>query len=160
VSAWFSDGALARTIRTFEHLIVLALIAMLMVVIALATIELAWILIEDVLTPPIVLLDIGELLEIFGFVLLILIGIELLETIKAYRHTHAIRLDIVLEVALIAIARKIIIIDVGTDGGVSVLGIAALVLALAVADYVARRSRMTARASGGSTAPSGDGATT
>ena len=47
--------------------------------------------------------------EFVGFFLLVLIGIELLETIKAYLLTNVIHVEIVLEVALIAIARKVII---------------------------------------------------
>lgn len=135
----FSE-VLSRTIRWFEHVIVLALVVMIMLVIALSTIDLGWIIIEDIVTPPIVLLGIDELLEIFGFLLLILIGIELLETIKVYLQTYSIRLDIVLEVALIAIARKIIVLDLEQYDGLSVIGIATLVVSLAIANHFARRA--------------------
>ncbi len=57
----------------------MALIMMMIVVIFLTTIELAWIIIQDIITPPIIFLEIDQFLEIFGFFLLILIGIELLE---------------------------------------------------------------------------------
>jgi uncharacterized membrane protein (DUF373 family) len=73
------------------------------------------------------------LLEIFGFFLLVLIGVELLEIIKAYQKDQAVHLGIVLEVALIAIARKVIILNVSKYDGVSVLAVAALIVALSVA---------------------------
>ena len=139
------SDTLSRTIRWFEHAVVLALVAMIMLVIALSLIDLGWLIVEDIITPPIVLVGIDELLEIFGFLLLILIGIELLETIKVYLQTYAIRLDIVLEVALIAIARKIIVIDLADYDGLSVIGIAALVMSLAIANYFARRARVSSR---------------
>ena len=63
----------------FERAVVVSLIGMMVIVVILATIELGWIIVRDIITPPIILLEIEELLEIFGFFLLVLIGIELLE---------------------------------------------------------------------------------
>ena len=56
-------------------------------------------------------LNSGHLLEYFGYVLLVLIGVELLDTIRAYLQEHVVHVEIVLEVALIAVARKIIILE-------------------------------------------------
>jgi uncharacterized membrane protein (DUF373 family) len=125
----------------FERVVIWSLIVLLTIVIALALIDLGWIIAEDIITPPLVLLAIDELLEIFGFLLLILIGLELLETVKAYLHTSKIRVETVIEVALIAIARKIVILE--TEDGLFFVGIAAVILALAVAVYLARVSRRT-----------------
>lgn len=93
------------------------------------------------MTPPILLLEVDELLEIFGFFLLILIGVELLETVKAYLRDNVVHLEIVLEVALIAIARKVIALDLSKYDGVTVLSVAALILALASAFFLERRTR-------------------
>lgn len=87
------------------------------------------------------MLEVDELLELFGFFLLIVIGVELLETIKAYLRDNVIHIEIVLEVALIAIARKVIVLDLSKYDGVSVLAVAALILALAVASMLRRRAR-------------------
>ncbi len=134
-------STLSRLVKKFERYIVLALIGMMMVVIALATLDLAWLIIVDIGTPPILLLEVDELLELFGFFLLIVIGVEVLETIKAYLRDNVIHIEIVLEVALIAIARKIIVLDLDKYDGVSVLAVAALILALAVASMLRRRAR-------------------
>ena len=48
-------------------------------------------------------------------------------------------MEIVLEVALIAIARKVIIIDLEKYGSLTLLGIAALILAVAVAFYAVKK---------------------
>ncbi|MCI0571914.1 MAG: phosphate-starvation-inducible PsiE family protein, partial [Myxococcaceae bacterium] len=85
-----STAWVGRLLGRFEHGVVLVLILLLMGVIALSTLDLAWRLIHDVITPPVLLLDVQELLELFGFFLLILIGLELLETIRAYLNTHVI----------------------------------------------------------------------
>ncbi|NOK33203.1 phosphate-starvation-inducible PsiE family protein [Corallococcus exercitus] len=129
-------------IKKFERAVVVSIIVMMMVVLALSTLELGWIIVKDIITPPILLLEVDELLEIFGFVLLILIGVELLETIKAYLRDNVVHVEIVLEVALIAIARKVIVLDLSKYDGVSVLAVAGLIVALAGALFLrAARSR-------------------
>jgi uncharacterized membrane protein (DUF373 family) len=126
-------------LKKFEHVIVLSLITMMVIVVVLTTAELGWIIIRDIITPPIILLEIDELLEIFGFFLLVLIGIELLETIKAYLMTNVVHVEIVLEVALIAIARKVIILDIGRYESLTLVGVAALISAVALAFLVIKR---------------------
>ncbi|MGD8520507.1 MAG: phosphate-starvation-inducible PsiE family protein, partial [Desulfobacterales bacterium] len=98
-----------------------------------------WIIIKDIITPPIILLEIEELLEIFGFFLLVLIGVELLETIKAYLVEKVVHVEVVIEVALIAIARKVIILDLEKYEDLTLFGIAALILAIAIAIYAIKR---------------------
>jgi uncharacterized membrane protein (DUF373 family) len=129
-------------LKTFEKIIVLSLITMMVLVIALTVIELAWIIIQDLIKPPILLLEINDLLDIFGFFLLILIGVELLETIKAYLSEHVVHVEIVLEVALVAVARKVIILDVKELPSLTLIGIAAVIVALAAAYYLEKRSRL------------------
>ncbi|MGD8904306.1 MAG: phosphate-starvation-inducible PsiE family protein [Anaerolineae bacterium] len=130
-----------RYLKWFERTVVFALIVMMSLVILLSTVELGWIIILDVITPPIILPQISELLEIFGFFLLILIGIELLETLRAYLVEQVVHVEVVLEVALIAIARKVIILEPKEMPGVTVFAIAALILALATGFLLVRRSR-------------------
>ena len=120
-------------LKRFEKVILSALIIMMSAVVFLSTLELGWIIVQDILTPPVVLLEINELLDVFGFFLLVLIGIELLETIKTYLVEHVIHAEIVLEVAMIAIARKVIILDVKELPSATLLGIAAIIITLAVA---------------------------
>jgi len=126
-------------LRKFERAIVHALIVMMILIVLLATIELAWIIIKDVVSPPVILLEIDELTEIFGFFLLVLIGVELLETIKAYLVEKVVHVEVVIEVALIAIARKVIIIDLEKYENLTLFGIAALILAISAAIYAIKR---------------------
>jgi uncharacterized membrane protein (DUF373 family) len=126
-------------LRKFEKVILIALVFMMGVVVFLSTLELGWILIRDIMTPPVILLDIDELLDVFGFFLLVLIGVELLETIKTYFVEHVIHTEVVIEVAMIAIARKVIILDVKELPSSTLLGIAAIIITLAVAYWVVKR---------------------
>jgi len=135
-----------RFLSMFEKYIVGALVVMMALVILISTVELGWIIVKDILAPPMFLLVISDLLEIFGFFMLVLIGIELLESIKAYLKDQVIHIEIVLEVALIAIARKVIILDIEKYDGLTLLGTAGLILAVAVAYYAVKRWLTTERA--------------
>jgi uncharacterized membrane protein (DUF373 family) len=128
-------------LKKFEKAVTVTLVMMMAIVVLLATIELGWIIIKDVITPPVLLLEIEELLDIFGLFLLVLIGVELLETIKAYLKENVVHFEVVLTVAMIAIARKVITLDVKELPGVTLVGIAAIILALAAANYYFRRDK-------------------
>jgi uncharacterized membrane protein (DUF373 family) len=142
------ENIIGKSLKVFERMIVGSLMLMMVVVILLSTIELARILVLDIIAPPSFLLDIDELLDIFGFFMLILIGVELLETIRAYLSEHEVHVDIVLEVALIAVARKVVIIDVKEYSYNTLFAIAAIVLSLAGAYYLQKRARSRHQISG------------
>ena len=126
-----------ENIKKFEKMIIFSLLVMLVLVLFLSTLDLAWIIIKDIITPPVFLLDIDELLEIFGLVMLVLIGIELMQTMaKTYLSQSVDHAQIVMAVAIIAIARKVIILDVKELSGVALLGIAAIILALSIGYYL------------------------
>jgi uncharacterized membrane protein (DUF373 family) len=129
-----------RYLKRIESAIIVVVIGMMTLVLILSTLDLAWMILEDLVTPPLVLLDVSELLEIFGFFLLIVIGIELLETIKTYFEEHVIHAEVVLEVAIIAIVRKVIILDVKELPSLTLIGIAAIIAALAGAYYLLKRT--------------------
>ena len=127
-------------IKCFERYIIMSLVVMMAVVLLLSTLELGWIIIKDVITPPVLFLDIDELLDIFGLFMLVLIGIELLDTIaKSYMSESTDHTQIVMAVAIIAISRKVIILDVKELSGLSLVGIAAIILALSVGYFLIKR---------------------
>ena len=126
--------------RWFEKGITLALIVMMALVLLLSTVDLGWTILKDILSPPTILLNVDQLVDIFGSFMLVLIGIELLETIKAYLGEHVIHAEIVLEVAIIAIVRKVIILDIKKEESLTLIGIAAIILALAGAFYIIKRT--------------------
>lgn len=127
-------------IKKFQKIIILVLVVLMAVVLLLSTVELAWVIIKDIITPPILILDIDELLEIFGLFMLVLIGIELLDTIaKTYMAESVDHAQIVMSVAIIAIARKVIILDVKDLSGLALVGIAAIILALSTGYYLIKK---------------------
>lgn len=130
-------------LKKYEKIMIQALMVMMAVVLGLATIDLGWLIIKDIIKPPYFLLSVDQLLEIFGLFMLVLIGIELLESImKTYITQDQPHYEVVLSVAIIAIARKVIILDVKETDSLSLLGIAAIVVALTVGYYLMKRSQV------------------
>jgi uncharacterized membrane protein (DUF373 family) len=128
-----------RLLDRFERIISTALIVMMVGVVALATIELGWLVISDLLDEGEFLLGISELLDLFGFFMLVLIGLELLETIRAYLAEHVVHAEVVIEVAVIAVTRKVIILDVKELEPLALIGIASIVLALGITFWIIKR---------------------
>ncbi|MDY6904587.1 MAG: phosphate-starvation-inducible PsiE family protein [Thermodesulfobacteriota bacterium] len=129
-------------IKRFEKGIIVTLIALMVLVVFITTIELVVLIIKDIWDPPRYWLGIDQLFDVFGFFLVLLIGLELLETIKAYLSENVVHSEIVLEVALIAIARKVIILNVKEYEPMTMIGIASLILAIAVAFLFIKRCRI------------------
>ena len=134
-------------LKKCEKVMILALMVMMAVVLLLATIDLGWLIIKDTVNPPYFLLSVEQLLEIFGLFMLVVIGIELLETImKTYITQDQPHYEVVLSVAIIAIARKVIILDLKEVDSLSLVGIATIVVALTAGYYLMRRARSQDRA--------------
>lgn len=126
---------------TFQKTIIAVLTALMAIVVMLATFELVYIMALDILSPPFILLDANDLLNIFGYFLLILIGIELLETFRIYLKEHAINVQVVFLVAMIALARKVIILDASEMQSLTIVGIGFIILALAAGYYLVKKSK-------------------
>lgn len=131
----------SRIIQRFERVIVLALMAFLTVVITLSTLELGWLLVRDLMSARMLLLDVEQMFELFGFFLLVLIGMELLATLKSYLYEPIVHVEVVLEVALIALAQKVIIVDLSRASPPNLFGLAGLIVSLALAMWCVRRRR-------------------
>jgi uncharacterized membrane protein (DUF373 family) len=124
-----------------QKLIAFVLGILLIIVVALSTAHLGFLVAQEVWKTPKFLIPVQGLLEIFSFFLLILIGVELIETLKAYLKKDVIHVRLVLEVALIAMARKVIILEPNSVSGSTMFGVAAIIFALAVAFYFERQAR-------------------
>jgi len=118
----------------------MVLAGMLVVVVLLSTAHLGVLVSEEIWKAPRFLIPVQGLLDIFGYFLLVLIGAELLETLRAYLKQDVIHVRVVLEVALIAMARKAITEEPAAASVSELFGVAALILALAIAFYFERRS--------------------
>lgn len=126
-------------IRIVERAVVLSLLGMMLITIVISTVELGIIMYEQIVAPPFMLLDIDNLLEIFGFFLMVLIGLELFETIRIYLEENTVHVEVVMLVAIVAVSRKIIIIDYKEVEPMMNLSIAALVIALCAGYFLIKK---------------------
>ncbi|MBN1849549.1 MAG: phosphate-starvation-inducible PsiE family protein [Deltaproteobacteria bacterium] len=130
-----------KYLEKVERMIVVSLLFMMLLVVILSTVDLGWVTIKDVITPPVILLDIDEMLEVFGMFLLVLIGLELLETVKMYFNKKSVHVEVVFTVAMIAIARKVIILNIQEVASLTLIGIGVIIVALAVGHYLLPKKR-------------------
>lgn len=141
-------------LKKFERFLIQILMIMMALILLLATVDLGWTIIKDLSQPLTLIISVDQLLELFGLFMLVIIGIELLETImKTYLTQGIPHYEVVLSVAIIAIARKVIILDIKETNSLSLIGIASIILALTVGFYFMKK---TENKSGKSKKPSGN----
>ncbi len=121
------------------------------IVISLAIVELC-LIIFDAITVNFLRRDVGDAAGIqsipdlqravqraFAAVLLVILGLELLETVRTYFVEHRARLRVIFIVAMIAVGRHIIQLDFEHTTGALLAGVAVLVLALSASHYIMTR---------------------
>lgn len=130
-----------KYINMFQRVIIAALMWLMAFVVFMATLKLVYILVVDIFV-PFDGLEISDLVSFFGYILLVLIGVELLETFKSYELEKTVNVQIVFLVAMIAMARSIIIMELNlTSEGTNMLGTAAIIAALSLGYYLIERTR-------------------
>jgi uncharacterized membrane protein (DUF373 family) len=128
-------------IENIEQLIAKLLSITMIVVVLMAIIDLNVFIINKLLAWDISEANFNEsLFTIFGLFLNILIALEILENITAYLRKSVIHVELVIGTSLIAVARKIIILDLKNTEGIQVIGLGVAVFALSISYWIIRRS--------------------
>jgi len=134
-------------VEKFEKFVYAALMALLMLVLIGSMFDLVWLLYNALLFESPALLETHELIAVLGAFLLVLIGVELLDTIKAYFKENTIHVEIVVLLAIIAIARKVILLDPSgmsaNEFGFELIGIGIIVIGLAGGYYLIKKAGVT-----------------
>ncbi|EKZ96468.1 phosphate-starvation-inducible PsiE family protein [Cupriavidus metallidurans] len=126
----------------FEQSILVAAQILLMAVILAMVIQL-WIMFSSDILERVSSIDtVPELMKsvqtAFSGVLLIILGLELMETLRVYFRSHRVRLETILAVAIIAVGRHVINLDVEHMSGSALMGVAAVVLSLTGGYFLVR----------------------
>ena len=158
-SPGFLDGLTSR----FERLVILLLQLLLLFVLAIAIAEMFFMVYEAIvhrLTDGSGPVDIDSVPDLqralqraFAGILLIILGLELLDTLRTYFTEHRLRLEIILIIATIAIGRHIIVLDFEHVTGMTMVGIGALTLAITVGYYLVKRAGDSRLSAGGAPGP-------
>ena len=136
-----------EVVNKFEKGVYAILMALLMVVLIGSLLDLVKLLFGALWTESPALLESRELIAILGAFLLVLIGVELLDTIKAYFRENVIHVEIVVLLAIIAIARKVILLDptgmTPFEFGFELMGIGVIVVGLGAGYYLIKKAGIT-----------------
>ena len=124
--------------KTEKYIAVFLLILMGIVVIA-ATVEIAYGIVTDLIQPPGFFLDVTELIDTFGLFLMVLIGLELMATMRMYLSEHTVHVEKMFLVAMTAVARKVVILDTVKTEPLVVFGVGFLILTLSAGYYLIRK---------------------
>jgi uncharacterized membrane protein (DUF373 family) len=134
-------------VNKFEKIVYAVLMALLMLVLVGSLLDLIWLLFKALVHETPALLETRELIGVLGAFLLVLIGVELLDTIKAYFSENTIHVEIVVLLAIIAIARKVILLDPSgmsaNEFGFELMGIGVIVIGLAGGYYLIKKAGIT-----------------
>jgi uncharacterized membrane protein (DUF373 family) len=137
---------LMRWLERFEVAVNVVLLAMMTVIVTLSIVDLGCIIWESISKPPYGRISVTELVSLFSDFLLVLIGVELVETVRSYIQDKTIHVEVILAVGLVAITRKIIVLEPAHMEPLSMIGIGAIIVAIAVAFYLVHKTLQDARA--------------
>jgi uncharacterized membrane protein (DUF373 family) len=70
----------------------------------------------------------------------VLLTLEVIQTIKAFAHAHDVKVRIILIVGIIAVTRKILMLDIGDVNPTEEFAIAVLILSLSAGYFLVSRS--------------------
>lgn len=133
------DDSFIHSIEKIE-VVVSKLLSIFMVIVIIASIlDLAIFLVQELFTTPHGKFN-TILFEIFGLFLNILIALEILENLTGYLKKHVLQVELVIVTSLIAIARKIIILDLRKVTGIDIIGLGIAILALSISYLIIRFS--------------------
>lgn len=115
----------------------LRVLALLMVfVILMGVVDVGWTLYQKLITPPVYILTISDMLATFGAFMAVLIAIEIFVNITIYLRDNVFHVKIVIATALMAISRKVIILDLETVEPAYLWGIAMIVIAVGITYWI------------------------
>ncbi len=137
------DEKFLETIKNIERVVSKLLSIGMIVVIFVAIAQLSYALIEKLL----ITLDQPSndnfnttLFELFGLFLNVLIALEIMENITAYLRKHVIQVELVIVTSLIAVSRKIIILDLEKKGSDDLIALAVAVLSLSISYLIVHQT--------------------
>lgn len=130
------DSRLISWLKRIIRVAVSSLALLMTYVIVMGVADVVWVLYKKLMSPPVYLLQINDILATFGAFMAVLIAIEIFVNITIYLREDVIHVKIVMATALMAIARKVIILDTDIAKAPELWGLASVVLATAVAYFI------------------------
>lgn len=135
------DESVLHAVDWGERLLARTLSLVLLLVLAVAAVQLLWQVLLDLVNPDHTWLG-DSLIVLLGDLLNLLIGLEVLQNITAYLRRGVVQIDLVLLTAITAVGRKVIVLPPGAENKPQLLmGLGVAVLSLAAAYWLVRAAR-------------------
>jgi uncharacterized membrane protein (DUF373 family) len=128
-----------EVLKRYQKIVYLILIFLFAVIVTFSIVQLIVVLFDSLILNTPLLLENRELLNLFGYFLLVLIGVELLATIAAYLNENVIHAEVVIIIAIIAIVRGVILVEPGSANPLNIVATAALIFALCSGYYFLKK---------------------
>ena len=103
---------LIKHLHSVIRLCVRVLAILMVVVIMLGIGDVVYVLYQRLMAPPVFLLNINDIFYTFGAFMAVLIAIEIFINIRLYLESNDFPVKLVVATALMAIARKVIVLDI------------------------------------------------
>ena len=130
------EDPLIRRLHLVIRFAIKVLAVLMVLVIIWGVLDVIYVLYSRFMAPPVMLLEVSDIFVIFGAFMVVLIAVEIFINIRLYLGTNLLPIRLVVATALMAIARKVIILDIATVTAQQMLAIAAVVLALGVTHWL------------------------
>lgn len=125
-----SSNPFTQRLWSVIRVCVKSLAVLMTLVIILGIFDVVWVLYQRIIAPPFLLLSINDILATFGAFMAVLIAIEIFANIVVYLDTQIIHLKLVLSTALMAAARKVIVLDFTVNTHMQVISLGLVIIAL------------------------------
>ena len=139
-----STARLDRAILAFESSTIVALQFLLIVMIFASTVVLFVLSYQSLRSQLAHVSTVGDLLIIvqrtIAGILVVVLGLEVLETLKAYFRDHHVRLEVIIVVAIIAVSRHLVQVDFEHESPLSLLGLSAVIVSLTVGYFLVKKA--------------------
>jgi uncharacterized membrane protein (DUF373 family) len=144
-----NDESFLKLLKKAEGVASRVLALAMLIVILSAVYDLGWILAQQLTSQPFGRIT-SRLVEVFGLFLNVLIALEILENITAYLKTEVSSqiVEMVIVTSLIAVARKLIILDIDRPDTVEkLIALAIAIFALSISYWIVRAMNLKHRRS-------------
>lgn len=139
---------MTKLIKTFKRIIIITLLFFMAMLITIATYELIVFLFNEIKGPVTesgVFLGANGLVAIFGFFFNVLIAFELFETIELYLDDGTFHGEIMLMIGIVAVSRKIIVLDFAKQDPLLIIALGLLIGFLAFGYYLIKHKSSTTK---------------
>jgi len=131
---------MSKFLKYVEKFIIWGILMVMSVILILAFIDIVYEISKKIMEEPIFIIDSSGLMGLFSLFLVLLIGLELLETVKAYLKEDIVHVEFIILVAIIAIARKAIVWDFKEYTTEELISLALMTVALGVTYFLVKRA--------------------